>query len=145
MSRRPPRTRRCRTTDEAALAAVATELRAMRVRLITLSEQLGAVSRAAQAPSTPAAESAGAPLAPEDGDAAVAPASASTDLRERRAAAYARLRDRLREDVLQVVPEAATVLVVTRGDGDLLDLPGRTAGHFPVTDDGTWAGHHPAD
>jgi hypothetical protein len=37
------------------------------------------------------------------------------------------------------------VAVVSRGDDDLLDLPGRTGWHFPADDAGLWAGHHPAD
>jgi hypothetical protein len=36
------------------------------------------------------------------------------------------------------------VLVVSKGDDDLLDL-GRPASHFPEAGDGGYAGHHPAD
>jgi len=35
--------------------------------------------------------------------------------------------------------------VVSRGDDALLDVPGRTAWHFPRDERGEWAGHHPAD
>jgi hypothetical protein len=43
----------------------------------------------------------------------------------------------------QVLPPEATVLVVSRGDANLLDV-GRHASHFPQTPDGQWTGHHPA-
>jgi hypothetical protein len=35
-------------------------------------------------------------------------------------------------------------MVVSRGDDDLLNLGGRRGLHFPQTDDGVYAGHHPA-
>jgi hypothetical protein len=41
------------------------------------------------------------------------------------------------------LPPEATVLVVSRGDANLLDV-GRHASHFPQTPDGQWTGHHPA-
>ena len=44
-----------------------------------------------------------------------------------------------------VVPRDATVLVVSRGDEELLRLDGRRAWHFPRSEDGGYAGHHPAD
>ncbi len=47
--------------------------------------------------------------------------------------------------VLSLVPVGARVLVVSRGDDRLLALDGRTGGHFPQADDGTYAGHHPHD
>jgi hypothetical protein len=43
------------------------------------------------------------------------------------------------------VPTGVTVAVVSRGDHALIDLPGIEAVHFPQTDGGTYAGHHPAD
>jgi hypothetical protein len=43
------------------------------------------------------------------------------------------------------VPEGATVAVVSRGDDKLIRLPGRTGWHFPRTEEGVYAGHHPAD
>ena len=43
------------------------------------------------------------------------------------------------------IPADATVLVVSRGDEELLRLDGRRAWHFPRSDDGGYAGHHPAD
>ena len=47
--------------------------------------------------------------------------------------------------VADQLPAEATVLVVSKGDDELLDLGGRRARHFPEAEDGTWAGHHPAD
>jgi hypothetical protein len=35
--------------------------------------------------------------------------------------------------------------VVSRGDDELLRFDGVTGWHFPQTDDGTFAGHYPAD
>ncbi len=61
------------------------------------------------------------------------------------ALSYQQLRQRIRNVVEQHVPPGATVLVVSKGDSALLDLPGRRAWHFPQTPRGTYAGHHPAD
>ena len=58
---------------------------------------------------------------------------------------YRRLLRRLPEAVARVVPAGATVLVVSRGDDELLQLPGVRAWHFPRDPDGRYAGHHPAD
>jgi hypothetical protein len=43
------------------------------------------------------------------------------------------------------VPALATVLVVSRGDDELLRLDSREAWHFPRHADGRYAGYHPAD
>jgi hypothetical protein len=59
--------------------------------------------------------------------------------------AYRRVVERIRQTVADVVPLSSTVLVVSRGDDDLLNLGGRRAWHFPQTSDGLYAGHHPAD
>jgi GT2 family glycosyltransferase len=65
---------------------------------------------------------------------------------ERRAnPAYDELRERIRAIVSDNLPDDATVLVVSKGDPDLLDLGSRRARHFPEAADGSWAGHHPAD
>ena len=61
------------------------------------------------------------------------------------ALAYERLRARLRTLVGQTVPRAAKILVVSKGDGALLQLGGRAAKHFPQSAGGSYAGHHPAD
>jgi hypothetical protein len=46
---------------------------------------------------------------------------------------------------LATLPAEATVLVVSKGDEELLELDGRKGWHFPQTEDGTYAGHYPAD
>jgi GT2 family glycosyltransferase len=50
-----------------------------------------------------------------------------------------------REAVVEAVPAGATVLVISRGDEELLGLDGRRALHFPQAENGGWAGHHPGD
>jgi phytanoyl-CoA dioxygenase PhyH len=49
----------------------------------------------------------------------------------------------IRATVASVVPEEAIVLVMSRGDEELVRLPGRQARHFPRTDEGAWIGYHP--
>jgi GT2 family glycosyltransferase len=58
---------------------------------------------------------------------------------------YSALRSRVREAVERSVPSGATVLVVTKGDDELLDMGGRRAEHFPQGEDGGYSGYHPAD
>jgi hypothetical protein len=58
---------------------------------------------------------------------------------------YQGLVQRIRERVSQVVPPAATVLVVSKGDSDLTHLEGRRGWHFLRQPNGQYAGHHPAD
>lgn len=58
---------------------------------------------------------------------------------------YVELRGRIRLVVEALVPPGAIVLVVSRGDDDLLDLPDHEGRHFPQAEDGSYAGHHPAD
>ena len=58
---------------------------------------------------------------------------------------YREMAERVRHAVIEAVPAGATVLVVSRGDDDLLRMDGRRAWHFPRGDDGAYAGHHPAD
>ncbi|MGA2656607.1 MAG: glycosyltransferase family 2 protein [Verrucomicrobiota bacterium] len=57
---------------------------------------------------------------------------------------YQNMRRRIRDAVPQVVPAGATVLVISKGDGALLELAGRRGWHFPQTEHGAYAGHHPA-
>jgi GT2 family glycosyltransferase len=58
---------------------------------------------------------------------------------------YQRLAERIREVVRTVLPTDATVIVVSKGDHELLTLAGRPAWHFPQTQDGAYAGYYPAD
>jgi hypothetical protein len=61
-------------------------------------------------------------------------------------ALYGGLVRRVQRLVRQVVPASATVLVVSRGDPDLVDLGAREAWHFPREEHtGRYAGFHPAD
>jgi SAM-dependent methyltransferase len=41
------------------------------------------------------------------------------------------------------IPLGASVLVVSKGDDDLLRMVSRQASHFPQSEDGTYSGHHP--
>jgi GT2 family glycosyltransferase len=63
----------------------------------------------------------------------------------RPAPAYRALVERFRRVVCAAVPPQATVLVISKGDGELLKLDGRLAWHFPQGPDGGYAGHHPAN
>jgi GT2 family glycosyltransferase len=48
-------------------------------------------------------------------------------------------------DVVEAVtPPGATVLVVSKGDGKLVDLRGRQGWHFPRAEDGRYRGYYPA-
>jgi GT2 family glycosyltransferase len=58
---------------------------------------------------------------------------------------YRRLTERIRKLVAENLPPRATVLVASRGDDELLKLDGHRAWHFPQAQDGSYAGHHPAD
>lgn len=53
--------------------------------------------------------------------------------------------DQVRAVVEAEIPEGARVLVVSRGDSDLLQLGVRIAGHFPQARSGEWAGYYPYD
>jgi hypothetical protein len=52
---------------------------------------------------------------------------------------------RVREAARQALPTDARVLVISKGDDDLLNLDGRCGLHFPQTVTGVYAGYHPAD
>ncbi|MNC84733.1 hypothetical protein D3C83_02980 [compost metagenome] len=52
---------------------------------------------------------------------------------------------RIGQIVAAHVPERATVAVVSRGDETLLTMGRRRGWHFPRTETGVYAGHHPAD
>lgn len=77
------------------------------------------------------------------------------DLRRRlpqlRREARARYRDYrqaigpIRAVVRRAVPAGGTVLVVSKGDDELLQIEGRNAWHFPRGEDGRYAGYYPAD
>lgn len=50
----------------------------------------------------------------------------------------------VRAAVERSVPEGASLVLVSRGDSELLRLGDREAGHFPAGPDGRYLGHHPA-
>ena len=62
-----------------------------------------------------------------------------------RRAEYVELIGRLRQSVPRQVPPGAQLLVVSRGDDELLQIPGIDARHFPQDADGRYAGHYPHD
>jgi hypothetical protein len=51
----------------------------------------------------------------------------------------------VREFVAEAAPAGSTVLVVSRGDEELVAFDGRVGWHFPQAEDGAYAGHHPRD
>jgi GT2 family glycosyltransferase len=58
---------------------------------------------------------------------------------------YRRFVERFREAVSDHVPAGSNVLVISRGDRDLLDLDGLEGRHFPQDEAGRYLGHHPRD
>ena len=58
---------------------------------------------------------------------------------------YRELLSDIHKMVDESVPEGATVLVISRGDDEALELGSRTAWHFPQQEDGTYAGSYPQD
>jgi hypothetical protein len=56
---------------------------------------------------------------------------------------YEGLVDAIRAMVRKRLPREATVVVVNKGDCNLLNLEGRRAWHFPRTEDGEYAGYYP--
>lgn len=58
---------------------------------------------------------------------------------------YAELIGRVQAAVLANVPAGAAVLVASKGDAALLELPSLRAAHFPQSESGGYAGHHPRD
>jgi GT2 family glycosyltransferase len=63
----------------------------------------------------------------------------------RRSDRYTQLVRQVRDRVADATPSNATILVVSRGDEELLRLDGRRTWHFPRAQEGTYAGHYPAD
>ncbi len=59
--------------------------------------------------------------------------------------AYQGMTSRVRDVVGTVTGPGDVVLVVSRGDDDLLAFDDRAGWHFPQGPDGGWAGYHPAD
>jgi glycosyltransferase involved in cell wall biosynthesis len=53
--------------------------------------------------------------------------------------------ERVRLAAARALPAHARVLVISRGDPELLRLGDRATGHFPQAADGAWTGFHPPD
>ena len=60
-------------------------------------------------------------------------------------AGYRDLARDIRNVVGRVVPPGGDVMVVSKGDPNLLQFDGRTGRHFPETDTGVYVGYHPSD
>jgi GT2 family glycosyltransferase len=58
---------------------------------------------------------------------------------------YVAIRQRVQQATKCLVSPGSVVLVISRGDDELIDLPEVEGWHFPRMPDGTYAGHHPAD
>jgi glycosyltransferase involved in cell wall biosynthesis len=58
---------------------------------------------------------------------------------------YQGMLQRVRETVARIVPQGSRVLVISKGDAELLRLEGCHGMHFPQRDDGVYAGYYPAD
>lgn len=58
---------------------------------------------------------------------------------------YQELAGHLRQAVERVVPAGSTVMVISKGDDRLLELGAARGWHLPQTEQGTYAGYHPAD
>jgi hypothetical protein len=61
------------------------------------------------------------------------------------AVAYEELGPRIAALVEELTPVGAIVLVVSKGDEDLVRFDGRSGWHFPRASTGQYAGHHPLD
>lgn len=58
---------------------------------------------------------------------------------------YEELVGRILEVTSEVIPSGGTVLVVSKGDDELIKLRSRIGCHFPQNEQGVYAGHHPLD
>ncbi len=59
---------------------------------------------------------------------------------------YEEMIEQVRRVAADLLPSDATVVVISRGDDDLLQLgASRRAWHFPQRDDGVYAGHYPGE
>jgi GT2 family glycosyltransferase len=74
-----------------------------------------------------------------------AEAPAGTGLEPGPRLGYARQVEEVRAAIGQRVPTGATVLVISRGDRELVRLGEWAGEHFPQDEHGNYAGHHPAD
>jgi GT2 family glycosyltransferase len=136
---------------ERLLAAYGRHLTDLLRELVRISAELAEHGESAEPPPAPAL--------PELAAAAPRPAAEHAELLAAVRAAEARLAElgagerlrypdlveRIKQEAVEAVPEGATVLVVSRGDHELLRLDGRRARHFPEAPGGGYLGHHPSD
>jgi GT2 family glycosyltransferase len=80
----------------------------------------------------------------EDGGTADEPSSAAAFTASRRLG-YRGLVERVRAAIAETVPAGAAVLVVSKGDRDLVKLGDRAGHHFPQSRGGRYLGYHPRD
>lgn len=76
-----------------------------------------------------------------------APPATATPTRKRRRMSlddYDAAIQHARDVIGRATPPGATVAIVSRGDEAVVALDGRTGWHFPLADDGSYAGAHPA-
>jgi hypothetical protein len=58
---------------------------------------------------------------------------------------YREMIERVRQAIAETVPDEEIVAVASRGDEELLKVPGRRGWHFPQDSRGDYAGHYPRD
>jgi glycosyltransferase involved in cell wall biosynthesis/2-polyprenyl-3-methyl-5-hydroxy-6-metoxy-1,4-benzoquinol methylase len=58
---------------------------------------------------------------------------------------YGQVVSRIRQIVEATVPQGSRLLVVSKGDEELVDFDECSASHFPQAADGTYSGHHPSN
>jgi GT2 family glycosyltransferase len=81
----------------------------------------------------------------EQAGAPAAAGAAASGFAATRRLGYRRLVERFQAAVTSAVPPGAAVLVVSRGDRDLVELDGLDGRHFPQDAEGRYLGHHPRD
>src|SRR6266404_3340089 len=67
------------------------------------------------------------------------------DVRVNDRSEYEQMIERLRHTVRHVLPAEARLLVISKGDEELLQLDSCRTIHFPQSPGGGYAGHYPAD
>jgi hypothetical protein len=65
--------------------------------------------------------------------------------KQRQSHEYRETVERIRTAVLGLIPPGSNVLVVSKGDEELIELEGRLGAHFPQVEGGVYAGYYPAD
>jgi GT2 family glycosyltransferase len=147
---------------EQLLESYARQVADLGAEVVRLTVALGSRSRAAEAGPLPVAVAAGDDL---DHDAflreaarleagvaalqrrleAAGAQASSEDFTASPSLGYRLKVERLREAVAEAVPAGARVLIVSRGDRELVELEGLDCRHFPQDEAGRYAGFHPRD